>query len=319
MAWPRLRLVRGALIEASYESQVVTTLIGLSLHLRTRMARASYPCHHRRDGGATEGGATDASSRELHRTRRFLLTAGCVASLCVVLWTGGCQRPRGVATTTSASFTVGDILHRCVARYEGLTTLHAKGLMRDYRSKDRRVSAISWDFARPDRCRLQIETDVAVILEDSWSKYDASTGRYRRFQHFTKTPIQTPAHLLSNGVPFLLPVLLREGGRAFGKSRRQEFAEWTMEGVEWHAEHPCYVLSRTDWGQVHTGVWRVWVDQDLFLVRGWALLVSSLDGHNRTVMGCSYFDLTINERLPAGCFDLKPPKPILLSLPNERP
>ncbi|MBN2562777.1 MAG: hypothetical protein JXQ75_17780 [Phycisphaerae bacterium] len=236
----------------------------------------------------------------------------CVVGL---VWASGCTRPHEAEITESASFTVDDILGRCVAAYEGLRTLQAQGLLRDYRGEARRVATIGWDFVRPDRCRLQIDMDVALVLGKHWWTYDTASGRYRNHVQFTRTPIETAASLLSKGVPFLTPAILTTGERAFGGSRSRGFVDWTVEGVGWHAEHPCYVVSRRERGQSGANVLRVWIDQDQHLVRGWALEVDTGGGRDQTVMGCSYYVLAVDEELPSDRLQLNPPKQILLPEP----
>ncbi len=255
-----------------------------------------------------------------HSRRRRWVHACYLTCLCGILTAGACTRPtKTQPRTNSTSFTVDDILRRCVAVHRSLDTLQAKGLLRDYRSQDRRVATISWDFLRPGRCRLQIDLDLALISKDRWWRYDSDTGRYRGYQHFTKTPLETPAYLLSRGVPFLLPVLFNKNRRALMDNPARGFADWSMEGVEWHAERPCYLVSRPGLGKNRGTTRRVWIDQDHYLVRGWALVVRQPDGRVRTVMGCSYYDLLANKPLALDLFQLKPPEPILLSLPDSNP
>ena len=249
--------------------------------------------------------------------RRSWLCASWHACVCALLVAGGCMQTQDEpATTVSASFTVDDVLGNCVATYAGLRTFQARGLFRDYRTEKRRVATISWDFARPDRCRLQIEMDVALVSGKHWWTYDAASGRYRSHPQFTRTPIVTAASLLSRGVSFLLPAIMTTGERAFGKSRVRGFSDWRVEGVEWHAGHPCYLVSRRGWGSYRGGRLRVWIDQDRGLVRGWALSAKGPDAREDIVMGCSFYDLAVDERLPAQRFQATPPRPILLSLPE---
>ncbi len=237
---------------------------------------------------------------------------------CGLVLMGGCARPGGDVARGQVSFTVNDILGRCVTRYAALRTLRARGLVRDYRTGDRRVAKICWEFDGRERCRIQIEMDAAIVLGDHWWSFDVTSERYRRHRPFTRTPIQTAALLLSDGVPFLLPAIMTTGDQAFRMSRSRAFSDWRLEGVDWHAEHPCYVLARRGWGPYKGGRLRIWIDQDCYLVRGWALAAPSAGGRDEVVAGCKYYDLIVDEVFPADRFELRPPKPILLSQPRAR-
>jgi outer membrane lipoprotein-sorting protein len=244
--------------------------------------------------------------------KRSILWFGTLAGL------AGCGNPSS-APPPSTTFTVDDILGRCVAAYEGARTLQVRGLFRDYRGQTRRVANIAWDFARPNRCRLQIEMDAALVVGENWWVYDSEARRYRQHAQFTRTPMETAAYLLSKGVPFLLPELMTKGAQAFGGTRSGRFVGWRLEGFEWHAERPCYLLARGSRGGEQATSLRVWIDQDRFVIRGWALLAAAPDGREAVVMGCSYFDILVNETLPPDRFDLQPPKEIILSLPTTPP
>lgn len=228
---------------------------------------------------------------------------------------GGCAGSTSTVDPAESSFSVNDILGRCGDRYAQARTLQARGLMRDYRGQTRRAANIAWDFARPDRCRLQIEMKAALIVGDRWWTYQGAEQGYRSRSQFTRTPIETAAYMLSDGVPFLLPVLLTKGGRAFGGSRTSGFGGWRLEGVEWHADRPCYVVSRPE--RAGDGaVLRVWIDQDKYWIRGWAISSLRSGGGDDVLVGCSYYDVKFDDPLPLDRFALKPPQPIELSLPG---
>ena len=236
------------------------------------------------------------------------------AAVILLALTGGCAGPHSTDPVES-SFSVNDVLGRCGAVYAEARTLRARGLLRDYRGKTRRAVNIAWDFARPDRCRLQIELEAALVVGDRWWTYDQTEQRYRPRSQFTRTPIETAAYMLSDGVPFLLPALLTRGERAFGGGRTAGFGGWRLEGVQWHAERPCYVVSRLERGREGI-VLRVWIDQDRYVVRGWALSWPKSGSGDGVLVGCSYYDVKVNEPLPLDRFALKPPQPIELSLPG---
>ena len=226
----------------------------------------------------------------------------------------GCTQPRP-PDPVRTYVVVGDILSRCGETYLGLQTLQARGLLRDYRGRTPKASNIAWDLVRPDRGRLQIELSVALVIGDRWWTYEPTAGRYRSYSQFTRTPMETAAHLMSDGVPFLLPALWGRGERAFGGGRATGFPGWRLEGVEWHAERPCYVVSRPE--RTGEGVrLRVWIDQDRFLVRGWALCGPRSGERDAVLLGCSYYDVIVNQEVPLSRFALREPQPIELSLPK---
>ncbi len=240
---------------------------------------------------------------------RLVLLSAAAAAL------AGCGEP--TARVVSGSLEVRDILGRCVRAYETAATVQARGILRDYRAAERRVANIAWDYARPDRWRLQIELDLAVVTaDDSWF-YDSTTRRFRRHTRFTRNPIETSAYLLGKGVPFLLPTLLSRGSPAFGGTRDGQYPGWSLAGVGWHAERPCYVLARRGWGREPTQTLRLWIDQDQDVLRGWAVERQGPDGREEVLLGCSYYEMRLGEPLPRGRFDLYPPKPILL--PSAEP
>lgn len=245
-------------------------------------------------------------SSPLPHAARMVLLALPLAGL------SGCGEP--TAPVVSGSLGVPDILGRCVRAYETAATLQARGLLRDYRGAERRVANIGWDYLRPDRWRLQIELDLAVVVgDDSWF-YDSASRRFRRHTRFTRNPIETSAHLLSKGVPFLVPALLSRGPAALGGSRDGQYPGWSMEGVGWHAERPCYVLARRGWGREPRHTLRLWIDQDQFVLRGWAVERPAADGRDAVLLGCSYYEMQLGGPLPRNRFDLYPPRPILLPL-----
>lgn len=176
----------------------------------------------------------------------------------------------------------------------------------------RRVELISWDFAKPDRCRVQIGMDVAIISGSHWWSYDAKNGRYRKHRNFTRTPQETAAYLLSDGVPFLLPSISSKGLIAFSSGRSGFGRDWRMEGIAWRAERPCYVISRRGLGQESNRILRVWIDQDRFLLRGWALLANTGRGEEQIVMACTYEEMIEDGRMPSDRFRLEQPTPITL-------
>ncbi len=242
----------------------------------------------------------------------------------VVAAVPGCTRPRPVPDDTTRSFSGrDDILDRCIAAYALVDTLHARGTLSDFRHGARRVAPVAWDLARPDRCRLQIDGDVAIVNGTACWTYRAATGRFMGNRTSTRTPMETSSSLLSDGAPFLVPTIWERGEAAFGKDRRRGYADWQLQGVAWSDERPCYVLfkkmaSPSD----RESLLRIWIDQDLLLLRRWSLVIPAPDGRERIIMEYADQELIVNRRLPSDIFQLSPPEPLDRpenSVKTERP
>lgn len=210
----------------------------------------------------------------------------------------------------SISISTDEILDRCVASIGRLKTLQARGTIRDNRREDRRVRPIAWDFARPGKCRLQIDMDVTIVVDDAWWTYDATSHEYKKHKSFTRTPMDTAAFLMSKGVSFLLPAVFARGEAAFGKSRVRGYSDWLLLGVAWLDEHPCYVVSRKGQGRDSAYKLRVWIDQDSYFVRGWDLIEPGENGRDAIVVGVTYHMLTGNAAVASDRFALTLPTPI---------
>jgi len=202
-------------------------------------------------------------------------------------------------------------LDECRLSYEKLRTLHAEGVLRDYREGQARIQPLSWDFVRPDRCRLQIGDDLALIVGDTWWSYAGGQDRFQKHRRFTSTPIETAAHLLSDGVPFLLPGLLTRPGTVLGVGARRS-RDWKLMGVDWSGGRPCYVIARPVGLRGGNGTMRAWLDQDSHLIRAWDLVVPRADGGERVVLACAYHRLEVDGPISNGRLALAPPQPIPL-------
>lgn len=203
-----------------------------------------------------------------------------------------------------------DILHQCIAAYDRLNTLQAKGILSDYRHGQQRVVPISWDLARPGRCRLQIDNDMVIIHgADSWT-FRSATGRFQGSRSSRASPIQNAASMLSDGVPFLLPDLWENSKAALGRDPARGFTGWRLQGVAWTGDRPCYVFVKRSDSSGRGNLLRVWIDQDLLLVRGWTVVNASDDGREKTNIDCTYHHTVTNGRLSSNRFQLQPPEPI---------
>lgn len=226
--------------------------------------------------------------------------------------TAGCGLGERQRSGASSLLTVDDILGRCGDAYLQARTLQVRGLLRDYRRDERKVLPISWDYMRPDRCRLQINMDMALVVGEHWWTYDQAGGRFESHHERTSPPIETAAYFLSEGIAFLLPQLLSRGKGAFAADDSGRQARWSLDGVTWVAGRPCYILSQVGLGRDRGSRRIVWIDQDQFLIRGWARERTRPDRRQRTVLGCTYFEIVMDRPIAPQRFQFVRPQPIVL-------
>jgi hypothetical protein len=236
-----------------------------------------------------------------------------------LVWICGCAQPHRVAPKSpgAALTRTNDILEQCVAAYGRLNTLQTKGVLSDFRHGGQRVVPISWELTRPNRCRLQIGGDVAIVHgADCWA-YRAATGRFQGGRTSSATPIESDAAMLSDGVPFLLPALWENSKAALGKDPERGFAGWRLQGVAWSGDRPCYVVARKDASAGKGNLLRLWIDQDLLLLRKWAMVEVSEEGREKTIVECADHEIVTDGRIPSERFQLLPPEPIQPPAPAE--
>lgn len=222
----------------------------------------------------------------------------------LLLNANACQRPAPPRDTTTTSLSAADILNRCVGVYQRVASYTAVGTMSDDRGGKAAPVSIRWDYERPNRCRLQIGNEVALVVGDGWWTMNAQIGDWRKHHQFTRTPIVTAAHLLSRGVPFLTPILLTKPDRALTYDNQVGFGAWRLEGADWAGGRPCYVLRRPQHVRDGAGVLRLWIDQDSFVMCSWSISVPGLDGQDESIVGCTYDVVTVNRPIPPERFKL---------------
>jgi outer membrane lipoprotein-sorting protein len=233
--------------------------------------------------------------------RKILATVFATAPLLVA---GACQRPAAAPESTTASLSASDILDRCISVYRRLTSYSAVGTMRDDRGGKSPPVAIKWEYERPNRMRLALDNSEALVVGDGWWTLDAPGGGWRRHHQFTRTPIITAAHLLSRGVPFLTPMLLTKPDRALSVDSQGGMGAWRLEGADWSGGRPCYVLRRPQQVRDGQGVLRIWIDQDNFVMRSWAISVPGLDGQDESIAGCTFDVVSVDSAISPERFQL---------------
>ncbi|OWY70958.1 hypothetical protein B7486_15295 [cyanobacterium TDX16] len=244
-------------------------------------------------------------------SRLFFLAAVCTELVCP-----GCAAPRRapdkVDLDSGAVVTSADLLVRVVETHRRATSLRALGLLRDFRRGADREVPISWQLARPERCKLQIDMDVAIVLGGQWWTYRPVVGKYTSHRPFTTTPIETAATLISDGVPFLMPFLFNQGAAALGAGADGLFPEWRLKGATFQAGRPCYFFERREPGPDNHGFLRMLIDQESLLLRGWTLGRLRSDGSEKILLEVTYYEIVANATIPRDAFDATPPTPIQL-------
>lgn len=255
---------------------------------------------------------------------RNRLTSACVtgnrllhALTLILTATAGahCNAPsenvRESSNEAGAVVTSAGLLSRITETHRRATSLRAIGLIRDMRRGGRELP-VSWHLARPDRCRLQIDMDVAIVLGEQWWTYRPSVGRFTSHRPFTKTPVETAATLISDGVPFLLPQLFNQGPSALGAGADGLYPEWRLKGAAFMSGTPCYLFERHEPKPGERGFLRILVDQKTLLLRGWTLGRERDDGTEKVLIDVSYFEMTANEPISREDFEVSLPQAILL-------
>lgn len=210
----------------------------------------------------------------------------------------------------SSSLTVTDVLDRCAAAHARIGTIRATGILHDRRDLVEKVMPIRWDYARPDRSRLQIGMDVALVRGADWWTYDSAKDRFRSHRQITNTPIETSTYFLSDGIPLPLVKLMTKGKVAFEMGGRKNREPWRMREVAWKGGRPCYVLSRIGRGPERGQQWTFWIDQDKYLLRGWRWEVGRPGRSPETIWDCTYSEIRVDESIPSDRFQVQRPSPI---------
>jgi outer membrane lipoprotein-sorting protein len=241
----------------------------------------------------------------------------------ILAFLAGCVGPNNTPgdAPSDASMSVDAILSRCQSTYEKLNTLEARGWLRDYRGKEKRVEPISWELAKPDLCRLQIGMEMVLVKGQNWWSYDSRAGRFKSHREPGPAPIETAAYFLSQGIPFLMPSAWHRPVVVFGPNTAR--GPWQLENVAWTGGRPCYVITREGLGRDSGSRWRLWIDQDRFLLVAWTWAVDQAgpDGSKReaTIWGCTYEELIPGQAINPDRFRIERPSPIVLphATPSE--
>lgn len=223
--------------------------------------------------------------------------------------------PAAARTVSVVPMTADDILARCCETSEQAGSLTAAGRLHDARRPDAMDVPIRVDLTRDGRCRVQIGMDLVIVDGEKWWSHRPGSKRFRSHRCFSKTPVETAAALISDGALSLLPALFLRGADTFERDDHGAFVGWALEGVAWSGGRPCYLLERRERRRQPAGVYRLYVDQESWLIRRWTLAAAQPDDSERELLDVTLTDLAVGEQAPSDAFTLTPPRP--LEAPEE--
>lgn len=239
-------------------------------------------------------------------TRRRLIV-GTVAALASC---AGCQAPEST-TQSSADGVHGDeVLLRCAARYREAQTMVLSGVLRDRRNNISRSRRLFLVAQRPDRCRLELDNNVTVVVGRGIWVYRGDDDRFVQSKTAAAVPILSATETTCEGIRlFSLDLFLR--GDVAMRRPQIRVPEYRLVGHDFEGRRPCYQFVRqlpADKGQM-----RIWVDQDDSTVRRWRLEPNGSDENLRDdecLVDMRIDDLQFDRPLAANVFHISRPKPI---------
>lgn len=238
---------------------------------------------------------------------RSWIACFCFASLPAL---SGCVQPETQAQppeppVAGRPLSADDLLIRCTTAYGKARTLEFAGTL-EHRAGHvitrQNVYAI---LDRLDRCRLEVDGNVTVLIGRAAWTYDARADRFGRYRAFTDTPIQTAAEMACDRVPLLSIDLFLRGARALHPSAATHSA-WTLGDVGFVARRPCYELVRAA-DTTGRGRLRLWIDQDDHVLRRWRIERGPLD--EPEVLACmDYTRVGLDAPPPTDAFVVSRPR-----------
>lgn len=214
------------------------------------------------------------------------------------------------ATISVTPMSADDILARSAESLEQLGSLSAVGVMQDRRRPQFLDAPVRVDLARDGRCRVQVGMDLVIVDGKKWWSHRPGSRDFRPHRCFTKAPIETATSLISDGALTLLPSLFFRGDGALERDDHGAFAGWRMDGIAWSSGRPCYTLERREQNNALPSVFRLYVDQESWLVRQWTLATVGPDATEQVLLDVTFQELVTGEQAPAKAFTLTPPSPI---------
>lgn len=223
----------------------------------------------------------------------------------------------GPAKPVVSAISTEDVLDRCVAAYSQINTLRVSGVFRDNRQGEHQISPISWEIQRPDKCRVKIGPNEAVVAGKGCWDYDTQRRAFKSMNIPSRTPMETASYRISRGVSFPLPAVLERDEGAFGRSRVRGYVDWRLTGMAWIDDHPCYVVSRRETAGGRDATRRLWIDQDSYLIRAWDLVEGEGFGRDSVIVAETCHEVALNPSIAQTRFnvsvitpeDVKPEQP----------
>lgn len=203
----------------------------------------------------------------------------------------GCSAARSGATVETKSFNAPELIERCATVYSDAETIRAQGRLILHGDADDHTRLIAWEFARPEKTRLRVGERVAVIRDGEWYRYDPKRDAYRRHPGLGGDPIQTAVYFMTDGAPMPEIRIPISGFESMGGA---DAAEWTLNGVRWVSQRPCYVLLHPYSADRNDLTLAVWIDQETCLLRGWAVQQVGADVDDSPIISCEYDSIELN-------------------------
>lgn len=241
------------------------------------------------------------------RITRHCLIVGATAALA---YGAGCTRPEST-TQPSADGVHGDeILLRCAAKYHDARTMVLSGVLRDRRNNISRARRVFLVAQRPDRCRLELDNNVTVVVGRGVWAYRGDEDRFFQSKTAAAVPALSATETACEGIRLFSLDLFIRGDIAMRRPQAR-VPEYALVGHDYAGRRPCYQFVRRLPGD--KGQMRIWIDQDDVTVRRWRLEPNGSDENVRDeecLVDMSVDDLQFDRPLAANIFHISRPKRI---------
>lgn len=240
-----------------------------------------------------------------------------MAVACAAL--SGCSAPKETVVAKADALTANDVLDRCADAYMTAGTLRAEGRFDDFRPGGARDVPILWDYRRPGQTRLRMGDRVVIVRDGAWWRFDPAGSGFRSLPGLGGEPMDTAGYFVSEGVG-LFAVALPERGREALEMGEPVGDAWRMDGARWIGQRPCYVLSRPVDPARPSLVRTIWVDQDRYELRGWAMAMALPGAEAQPIVRCEFDSVEFNANVGDRHFAVNPaPAPaIAAAQPRHR-
>lgn len=241
------------------------------------------------------------------RTAQRRLIIGAVAALVAG---AGCPQPESTTQPSADNVHGDEVLLRCAARYHEARTMVLSGVLRDRRNHVTRSRRVFLVAQRPDRCRLELDTNVTVVVGRGIWAYRGDDDRFVQSKTAAAVPILSATEAACEGIRLFSVDLFLRGDVAMRRPQIR-VPEYRLVGHDYADRRPCYQFVRrlpADKGQM-----RIWIDQDDSTVRRWRLEPDGADENVRDeecLVDMRIDDLQFDRPLAANVFHISRPKRI---------